>query len=144
MRRWAALGPGAVGHFQAVYYRDPAGFEPVRDFVDALPEQIQAAVENQITRLNLLTDDIPHLPFPHSSQINGELREPRCHHRRHLYRILYRRSVRLVILLHVFAKRSAKIPAPDIDLAQQRCADFKTRMNATRRVPPRAAGRDAP
>jgi hypothetical protein len=55
-----------VGHFQAVYYRDPAGFEPVRDFVDALPEHIQAAVENQIARLNLLTDEIPHLPFPHS------------------------------------------------------------------------------
>ena len=49
-------GPGAVGHLRAVYYRDPAGFEPVRDFVDALPEQPQAAVENQIARLNLLTD----------------------------------------------------------------------------------------
>jgi phage-related protein len=133
-----------VGHLQAVYYRDPAGFEPVRDFVDALPEQIQAAVENQIARLNLLTDEIPHLPFPHSSQIKGELRELRCHHGRHLYRIFYRRSGRLVILLHVFPKRSAKIPAADIDLAQQRWADFKARMNAAHRVPPRAAGRDAP
>jgi phage-related protein len=133
-----------VGHFQAVYYRDPAGFEPVRDFVDALPEQPQAAVENQIARLNLLTDEIPHLPFPHSSQIEGELRELRCHHGRRLYRILYRRSGRLVILLHVFAKRSAKIRAADIDLAQQRWADFKARMDAAHRVPPRAAGRDAP
>jgi phage-related protein len=133
-----------VGHFQAVYYRDRRGFEPVRDFVDALPEQTQAAVENQIARLNLLTDEIPHLPFPHSSQIKGELRELRCHHGRHLYRILYQRSGRLVILLHVFPKRSAKIPAADIDLAQQRWADFKARMNATRRAPPRAAGRDAP
>jgi hypothetical protein len=42
-----------VGHFRAVYYKDPQGFEPVRDFVDALPQQIQAAVENQIARLNL-------------------------------------------------------------------------------------------
>jgi phage-related protein len=133
-----------VNHFQAVYYRDPQGFEPVPDFVDALPEQIQAAVENQIARLNLLTDEIPHLPFPHSSQINGEPRELRCHHGRRLYRILYRRSGRLVIGLHVFPKRSAKIPAADIDLAQQRWADFKARMNATHRVPPRAAGRDAP
>ena len=81
-----------MNHFQAVYYRDPAGFEPVRDFVDALPEQTQAAVENQIARLNPLTDEIPHLPFPHSSQIKAELRELRCHHRRRLHRILYRRS----------------------------------------------------
>jgi phage-related protein len=49
-----------------------------------------------------------------------------------------------VILLHVFPKRSAKVPAADIDLAQQRWADFKARMDAARRVPPRAAGRDAP
>ena len=116
----------------------------MRDFVDALPEHIQAAVENQIARLNMLSDEIPHLPFPHSSQVEGELRELRCHYGRHLYRILYRRSGRLVILLHVFPKRSAKIPAADIDLAQQRWADFKARMNATHRVPPRAAGRDAP
>ena len=133
-----------MNHFQAVYYRDPAGFEPVRDFVDALPEQTQAAVENQIARLNLLSDEIPHLPFPHSSQVEAELRELRCHHGRRLYRILYRRPGRLVILLHVFPKRSAKIPAPDIDLAQQRWADCKARMDAAHRVPPRAAGRDAP
>jgi phage-related protein len=133
-----------VNHFQAVYYRDPAGLEPVRNFVDALPEQIQAAVENQIARLNLLSDEIPHLPFPHSSQVEAELRELRCHHGRRLYRILYRRSGRLLILLHVFPKRSAKIPAADIDLAQQRWTDFTARMNATHRIPPRAAGRDAP
>jgi phage-related protein len=133
-----------VGQFQAVYYRDPEGFEPVRDFVDALPVETQVAVENQIARLNLLSDEIPHLPFPHSSQVEGELRELRCHYGRQLYRILYRRSGRLVILLHVFAKRSAKIPAGDIDLAQQRWADFRARMDAAHRVPPRAAGGDAP
>jgi phage-related protein len=133
-----------VGHFQAVYYRDSEGFEPVRDFVDALPEETQAALENQIARLNLLSDEIPHLPFPHTSQVDGELRELRCHYGRRLYRVLYRRSERLVILLHVFPKRSAKVPAADIQLAQQRWADFKARMDAARRVPPRAAGRDAP
>jgi phage-related protein len=133
-----------VGHFQAVYYRDPKGFEPVRDFVDALPEETQAVLENQIARLNLLSDEIPHLPFPHTSQVDGELRELRCHYGRRLYRVLYRRSERLVILLHVFPKRSAKVPAADIQLAKQRWADFKARMDAAHRVPPRAAGRDAP
>ena len=58
-----------MSHFQAACYRDPKGFEPVRDFVDAIPEQTQAAVENQIARLNLLSDEIPHLPFPHTSQV---------------------------------------------------------------------------
>jgi phage-related protein len=104
----------------------------------------QAVIDNQIDRLNLLSDQMPHLPFPHSSQVDGELRELRCHYGRNLYRVLYRRSGRLVILLHIFVKRSSKIPASDIHIAHQRWADFKARMDANPRVPPRAAGSDAP
>jgi phage-related protein len=133
-----------LSDFQAVYYRDRHGEEPVRQFVDGLDEDTQAAIENQIDRLNLLSDEVPHLPFPHSSQIDGELRELRCHYGRQLYRILYRRSDRLLVLLSVFAKRSAKVPEGDVRLAQQRWQDFKARMDAERRLPPRAAGHDAP
>lgn len=131
-------------NFQAVYFRDRDGDEPVRAFVDELAEDEQAALENQIDRLNLLSDEVPHLPFPHSSQVEGELRELRCHYGRRLYRVLYRRSERLVVLLHIFAKRSAKIPEHDIQVARDRWDDFKERMDAEPRVPPRAAGRDAP
>lgn len=87
---------------------------------------------------------MPHLPFPHSSQVEGELRELRCHYGRELYRILYRRSERFVVLLHVFAKRSAKIQEREISVAQERWRDFRSRMDASRRVPPRAVGHDAP
>lgn len=79
-----------------------------------------------------------------SSQVDGELRELRCHYGRELYRILYRRSERLVVLLHIFAKRSAKIGQRDIRIAQERWDDFRARMNARPRLPPRAAGHDAP
>jgi len=133
-----------VGNSQAVYYRDPAGVEPVRDFLDGLDDETQAVIDNQIDRLNLLSEQLPHLPFPHSSQVDGQLRELRCHYGRNLYRVLYRRSDRLIILLHVLAKRSAKRPVRDIQIAQQRWADFKARMDADPRVPPRAAGGDAP
>jgi phage-related protein len=133
-----------VTNFQAVYYRDRDGGEPVREFVDALPEEEQAAIDHQIDRHNLLSDEFPHLPFPHSSQVEGEFRELRCHYGRNLYRVLYRRSDRLVLLLHVFAKRSAKIPEREIQIARDRWDDFKARMDADPRVPPRAAGRDAP
>jgi phage-related protein len=133
-----------MGGFQAVFYRDAAGREPVRELIDSLEEDSQAAIEHQIGRLNLLSDEIPHLPFPHSSQVDGELRELRCHYGRELYRILYRRSDRLVVLLHIFAKRTAKIQQRDIQIAHERWEDFKARMDAPRRVPPRAAGHDAP
>ena len=131
-------------NFQAVFYRDASGREPVREFIDALDDDSRVAIEHQIVRLNLLSDAIPHLPFPHSSQVEGELRELRCHHGRYLYRILYRRSERLVVLLHMFPERSAKINQGDIRVAQDRWEDFKARMDAPRRVPPRAAGHDAP
>lgn len=131
-------------NFHAVFYRDRDGREPVRDFIAALDDEQQAALDNQIDRLNLLNDTVPHLPFPHSSQVRGELRELRCHYGRQLYRILHRRSDRLIILLHIFAKRSAKIPEREIDVAAERWDDFKARMDAEPRVPPRAAGRDAP
>jgi hypothetical protein len=55
-----------------------------------------------------------------------------------------RRSDRLLVLLHIFAKRTAKVPAAEISLAHQRWEDFKARMDAQPRRPPRAAGRDAP
>ena len=131
-------------YFQAVFYRDASGREPVRIFLDSLEDDTQAAIEHQIGRLNLLSDALPHLPFPHSSQVDGELRELRCHYGRELYRVLYRRSDRLLILLHVFAKRSAKVSRRDIAIAHERWDDFRMRMDAQPRVPPRAAGHDAP
>jgi len=133
-----------VAPFQAVYYRDERGGEPVREFIAALGAQRQAAIDNQIDRLNLLSDELPHLPFPHSSQVEGELRELRCHYGSELYRVLHRRSVRFLILLHALRKTSAKIPAGDIALAHDRWADFKRRMEQTPRRPPRAIGHDAP
>lgn len=133
-----------MASFQAVFYRDRAGHEPVREVIDALGDETQSALYRQIDRLNLLSDAVPHLPYPHSSQVDGELRELRCHYGKDLYRVLYRRSERLLVLLHVFAKRSAKIDPRDISTAHDRWEDFKVRMDAPRRTPPRAAGGDAP
>jgi phage-related protein len=133
-----------MANFQAVYYRDAVGVEPAREFLDDLDDETFAVLANQIDRLNLLNDEMPHLPFPHSSQIDGELRELRCHYGRDLYRVLYRRSGRLIVLLHVITKRTKVIPKADINLANDRFEDFKARMDSSPRQPPRAAGHDAP
>jgi phage-related protein len=94
--------------------------------------------------LNRLEPQDPPLPFPFSSQVDGPLRELRCHYGRTLYRVLYQRSGNLFILLHALGKRSARLPAAGKALAQGRWIDFKVRMDAVERRPPRAAGRDAP
>lgn len=129
---------------QAVYYRAADGSERVLDFIDSLSPRCQATLDYQIDRLNLLAPEGPPLPFPHSSQVEGELRELRCHCGRDLYRILYRRSENLFVLLHILRKTTGAIPEPDKQIARERWADFKARMDAPQRRPPRAAGHDAP
>lgn len=129
---------------QAVYFRAADGSEPVLEFLAGLDAKPRAALMRQIDRLNDLSDAVPHLPFPHSSQVEGELRELRCHMGSDHYRVLYRRSKRLIVLLHVFPKRTGKLPKAEIKIAEERWADFKARMDARPRKPPRAAGQDAP
>lgn len=129
---------------QAVYYRAPDGSEPVDEFIDQLDERKQPTIDLQIDRLNDRPVSAPPLPFPHSSQVRGPLRELRCHYGSEMYRILYRRSEKLFILLHMLRKDSGKLPEADIVLAEQRWSDFKRRMDAVPRRPPRAAGHDAP
>ena len=70
--------------------------------------------------------------------------ELRCHHGRKLYRVFYRRSSGLFVLLHVVEKRSARLAQADIEIARARWDDFKRRMDAIDRRRPRAAGHDAP
>ena len=129
---------------QAVYYRDQDGREPVREYLAALPPEVREEVVAAVRLLNRLEPQDPPLPFPFSSQIEGPLRELRCHYGRTLYRILYQRSGNLFILLHAWGKRSVRLPVADKRLAQERWADFKARMDVADRQPPRAAGRDAP
>ena len=130
--------------FQAVYYRAADGSQPVDDFIEGLDARAQAVLDQQIERLNLLGPSRPHLPFPHSSQIEGELRELRCHFGSSLYRVLYRRSGNLIVLLHMFRKDTGQVPEREIAIARARFDDFRARMDAPRRRPPRAAGQDAP
>jgi Phage derived protein Gp49-like (DUF891) len=73
----------------------------------------------------------------HSSQIRGELWELRCHFGRELYRVLYRRSRGLIVLLHAFRKDTGRIPEAEIQIAEDRWADFKARMDTLKRRPPK-------
>ncbi len=130
---------------QAVYYRARDGSEPVDAFIESLRDPAkQAVLDNQIDRLNMLRPNDPPLPFPWSSQIEGEFRELRCHHGSELYRVIYRRSRNLFVLLHMFRKDTGTIPQADKKIARERWDDFTARMDAEQRRRPRAAGHDAP
>lgn len=145
--RAAPARPGR-GRMQAVFYRDAKGVEPVDVLLEELmatqplaAAKIDAAIEEH---LNGRRADAPPPEFPISSQIEGELRELRVRFGRTRYRLLYQRSDNLVVLLHLFEKNTGAVPAREVEKAKKRMTDFQGRMNANRRRPPRAAGRDAP
>jgi phage-related protein len=127
-----------------VYYRDRDGVEPVNDSIDGLASERQEEIDYKIGLLNRMGRSDPPLPFPHSSQVDGQLRELRCHYGRDLYRILYQRSGNLFVLLHAIEKRTGLLPQADVDIAKARFDDFRQRMNRRPPRPPRAAGHDAP
>jgi putative component of toxin-antitoxin plasmid stabilization module len=100
---------------QAVFYRALDGSEPVDDFIESLKDPVkQAAIDNQIDRLNLVTPSNPHLPFPHSSQVSGELRELRCHYGSELYRVLYRAADAVLGREHCTADHRPLRPLPTL------------------------------
>lgn len=122
---------------------EPKKKNPSAREIDAAAQR-RMTMDLQIDRLNGLANDDPPLPFPHTSQIDGPLRELRCHYGRAHYRILYRRSGNLFVLLHMIRKKSRAIPKTEIEIAKERWDEFKARMNAQPRKPPRPAGGDAP
>ena len=130
---------------QAVYYRDSRGSEPVDEFIEALAPKRAAKIDEFVEEyLNGQPPEPPPPAFPITSQIEGELRELRVRFANTRYGILYQRSENLVVLLHALEKDTEAVPVGDIELAKQPMADFRRRMDAIRRRPPRAAGKDAP
>jgi phage-related protein len=124
--------------------RDKRGIEPVDRFFDGLPAKRAAKIDDYIEEhLNGRSSEAPPPEHPITSQIEGELRELRVRFANTRYRILYQRSGNLIVLLHAFAKDTGAVPVAEKVTAKRRMADFKRRMDAKPRVPPRAAGRDA-
>lgn len=119
---------------QAVFYRDADGRQPVLEYLDsALALKARQHVIKQIKAMNGLADDFPPLAFPQTSQIEGPLRELRCHSGSALYRIFYRRSASLFVLLHIIRKEGRTVPRQDVELAQRRWREFKRRMDMPER-----------
>ena len=134
--------------YQAVYFRDSSGREPVKAFIDTLDPNCQDEIDWCISLLDGLSDANPELPFPYSSAVKGDqyrgIRELRASCGRAAYRILFRRSGRFFVLLHAFEKRTREIPERDAETARDRWRDFQRRMDANPRSDPRAIGHDAP
>jgi phage-related protein len=95
---------------------------------NGLAPERQEEIDYKVNLLNRMARNDPPLPFPHSSQVDGQLRELRWHYGRDLYRILYQRSGNLFVLLHAIEKRTGALPQAEIVIAKERFEDFRVRM----------------
>lgn len=111
--------------WEVIYYRTDDGECPVRTFLDELPKPHRAKV---FAAVSLLQERGPALGFPHTSQVEGRIRELRTHYGRQLYRILYfLDNQRRVILLEAFEKDTAKVPSGRLRMAANRLQDHVAR-----------------
>jgi hypothetical protein len=138
-----------VGNLQAVYYQDSHGHEPVRHQIEQLQPKAQDSILDTIDLLNDRTDESPELGYPYTSGLKGKhyraFRELRVAYGKSMWWIIFRRSERLFVLLHMVSHNQRdEIPDADKAIALRHWEDMKRRMGEEPRRPPRALGSDAP
>lgn len=107
--------------WQVDFYVEDDDSAPVEEFLDSLPERVRAKA---LAVIKLLEKEGPRLPFPYSSQVEGQIRELRTQYAKEKIRILYfGDSRRVFVLLHGIIKRTEKLSDSD-----KRTADL--RMNS--------------
>jgi len=147
LRRVDSYADQMPGRTQAVYYRDNADREPVNGFIDALARTnpaTAAKIDEYVEQyLNGKAAGAPPPVHPISSGRRRTAGAPDPVREDEVPDPLSRSGL-LVVLLHIFERNTDKLPARDRELAIRRFTDFKARMGAEPRRPPRAAGRDAP
>ena len=113
------------------FYQDALKRLPVQQWLDGLREDIRGRL---LANIQLLAEHGPTLDFPHTSQIEGKLRELRAQIDGQNYRVLYFFDERRVgILLHGFIKTTAAVPEADRRMAVARMTDHINRLHAKKR-----------
>jgi len=111
---------------QVVFFRGAGRIQPVQRFLEELePAERRAATDNQVDRLSALSTDDPPLPAPWDEQVEVELRALRIRVGRDVFRVIYRRSGTLFILLHAFGERFPVIPEDEVRIARRNNARSK-------------------
>lgn len=111
------------------YYQDSQGSIPVQDFIYQQSAKVKAKFLHYI---NLLQDFGLSLGQPFIEKLAGsDVWELKIRHSSNRYRILYFASTgHKFILLHAFLKKTARTPKNEIQIANNRMADYKARYSA--------------
>ena len=111
------------------FYQDSQGNIPVQDFICQQSAKVKAKISRHI---DLLQDFGLSLGQPYIEKLVGSgVWELKIRHSSNRYRILYfASSGRKFILLHAFLKKTARTPKNEIEIAQNRIFDYRTRCNS--------------
>jgi phage-related protein len=105
--------------YKVQFYQDSKGRIPVKEFIDSLPVEEQAAI---VRKLELLVMFGWTLNEPHVKKVRGKLFELRVK----VYRILFFTNTdAIIILLHAVLKRQQKLNPSDIDIAERRMNELR-------------------
>jgi len=107
-------------------YRTASGRRPVKEFVDALNDEEAAAIVAAMR-------EVAEHGLERSRHLRGDVNEVRAFSERRDFRILFAQEAKFVLLsLSVFAKKTAKLPKKELELAESRLLDWRQRGRARR------------
>lgn len=104
-------------------YRTASGRRPVMEFIADLPNDDQAAIAAAMKDIQVHGNQAAH-------HLRGDIYELRAYAAKRHYRILYAtegRSDQVLLSLRAFVKKTRSVPNSDIDLAQRRLRDWRSR-----------------
>ena len=105
----------------AAFYRAPGGWEPVREFLKALPAADRRVVGRVIGRLEFAWP----IGMPVCRVLGAGLYEIRTELAGgRIVRVIFCVSGGFIVLLHAFFKKTQRIRAADLDLARRRMKEL--------------------
>ncbi len=111
--------------FEIIFYDEPDGTEPAREFIDSLDVKMQAKLLREIV---FLGENGPELREPYSKAIGDSIFELRAKVGSDISRVLYFFFVgRKIILTNGFIKKSAKTPRGEKEKAIKYRAEYLSR-----------------
>lgn len=105
------------------YFIDERGKNPVKEFIESLPEKEQAKVFAYLDELNMQGHN---LRRPMADYLGHEIYELRPKDNRIFYFFFLKDNV---VLVHAIKKKSAKIPKRDLALCLKRKHDVESLRN---------------